>query len=188
MELLFASNQQTWRKWLKKNSSTESEVWLVFYKKHTGIQGVSYEEAVNEALCFGWIDSVKKRIDEERYCFKFTPRRRDSVWSASNLKRIEQLAKENRIKPSGWKVIGSIEEVRTKVKQSEVKVPDALPDDLEVILKTSPSAWREFNGLAPSYKKNYIHWITSARREETRIKRLREAIQYLERGKKLPLK
>lgn len=188
METRFFTNRKEWNDWLKKNHSSFKELWLVFYKKHTGKSGILYDESVEEALCYGWIDSIKRRIDEDRYCLKFTPRKPNSVWSPSNLRRIEKLEHEDRITSAGWRVIGSVETVRKKVQESEIKIPGSLPVNLEKALRQNSRAWNHFQGLADSYRRNYILWITSAKKEETRLRRLSEAIQYLERGLKLPMK
>jgi uncharacterized protein YdeI (YjbR/CyaY-like superfamily) len=185
---LRVTNREDWRTWLKENHDKEKEVWLIFYKKHTGKPGVPYDDAVEEALCFGWIDSIVKRIDDEKYAQKFTPRKPDSKWSQSNKKRVEKMIKEDRMTEAGLALInaakksGKWEQVISQPK--ELNIPPGVKD----ALSANKKAWENFNKLAPSYKKQYIGWITTAKKEETRQLRLKEAVEILIQGKKLGLK
>jgi uncharacterized protein YdeI (YjbR/CyaY-like superfamily) len=182
MQLSF-KDRGSWRKWLKKNHDAHKEVWLVFYKKHTGKPSISYEEAVREALCFGWIDSTVKRLDDERYAQKFTPRRAGSNWSPTNRLRYEELKSKGLLAPPGLKRAPTGES-----KDPPMQPALKLPRYIEKRLKTVPVAWKNFKALAPSYRRAYIGWIDSAKREETREKRLREALELLATGKKLGMK
>ncbi len=175
-----------WRKWLKDNHSLSSGIWFVFYKQQTGKKTISYDEAVDEALCYGWIDSIIRRIDEEKYIQKFTPRTNNNRWSPTNIKRIEKLIKEKRMTKIG---LAKYKPVIQKDKPVMIKInPDVIPSIIMNGLKKHPKALECFKNLAPSYRKFYIGWITSAKREETQIKRLNEAISLLEQNKKLGLK
>ncbi len=182
MELHF-KDRTSWREWLKKNHSVSKEVWLVFYKKHTGRTNITYDAAVEEALCFGWIDSILKRLDDDRYARKFTPRKVNSVWSPSNRRRYENLRARGKVAAPG------LRRAPTPDSGTEKKPPESrLPSYIEKRLKTVPRAWENFKQLAPSYRRAYVGWIDSARREETRERRLREALELLAAGKKLGLK
>ena len=182
------AGRDEWRVWLEKNHSTKSEVWLIFYKKHTGKPCVSYGDAVDEALCFGWIDRIVKRVDDERYLRKFTPRKRGSVWSEVTKRRVRQLIREGRMVEAGLAIVREAKEsgewYRRRVKEKELVIPAFF----EEALATNKKALENFNELAPSYRRNMVGWVLSAKREETRKRRLAEVIVVLERGEKLGLK
>ena len=183
IETLDVQNRQEWRKWLKEHYDSKSEIWLVFHKRHTCITTISYNDAVEEALCFGWIDSIVRRLDDTRYARKFTPRKADSKWSTINRRRYADLESRGLLAAPGLKrapTSGSGDTPRPSV--------SALPSYIEETLKTDPRAWQYFKQLAPSYQRAYIGWIESAKREETKEKRLREALSLLAAGRKLGLK
>jgi uncharacterized protein YdeI (YjbR/CyaY-like superfamily) len=185
---LRVTNREDWRTWLKENHDKEKEVWLIFYKKHTGKPGVPYDDAVEEALCFGWIDSIVKRIDDEKYAQKFTPRKADSTWSELNKKRVKKMIRQGRMTETGLALInaakksGKWEQVISQPKEF------AIPPEVIKAISANKKAWENFNNLAPSYKKQYIGWITTAKKEETRQLRLKEVVEILIQGKKLGLK
>jgi Uncharacterized protein conserved in bacteria len=172
-----------WRKWLAKHHDSESVVWLVFRKRHTGIPSLAYEDAICEALCFGWVDSLVKRLDEARYARKFTPRKPDSKWSAINRKRYAQLKASGRLMSAGVNRPPT-ERTYEKRKPRSTQVPDYI----QAALRKSPSASTFFETLAPSYRRMYVGWIDSAKRTETKERRLKEAIGRLAAGQKLGLK
>jgi uncharacterized protein YdeI (YjbR/CyaY-like superfamily) len=175
--------RQAWRDWLQEHHATVSEVWLVFLKGEARSKGVSYEDAVEEALCFGWIDSLVKRLDDARYARKFTPRKADSRWSTSNRRRYASLAARGLLAPPGL--------ARAPTDRSgDAPRPSTtvLSPDIEAGLRADPRAWRFFQQLAPSHRRAYIGWIESARRSATREKRLREATAMLAAGRKPGLK
>lgn len=182
------SDRRGWRAWLEKNHGAEREVWLVFYKKHTGKVCISYDAAVEEALCFGWIDSIVKRIDEEKFVRKFTPRKAGSGWSESNKERAERMMRLGRMTESGLAQIRIAKETgkwfsgASPVKELEV------PPFVQDTLAASPKALENFDKLAESYRRQYVGWIMSARREETRKRRLAEVVQRLEKNEKLGMK
>jgi uncharacterized protein YdeI (YjbR/CyaY-like superfamily) len=172
-----------WRKWLAAHHGSESEIWLVFHKRDSGVASLAYEDAVEEALCYGWIDSVIRRIDGARYARKFTPRRADSKWSSANRRRYADLAAHGRLAAPGLNrapTTRSGDAPRPSVAQ--------LPSYIEKALRTDPRAWRTFEHLAASHRRAYIAWIDSAKREETKQRRLREALRLLAAGEKLGLK
>jgi uncharacterized protein YdeI (YjbR/CyaY-like superfamily) len=172
-----------WRKWLAAHHEMESEIWLVFYKRKTGRPSVDYHDALDEALCFGWIDSLVKRLDDERFARKFTPRKADSKWSAVNRKRYAQLRAAGRLTAAGLKRAPT-----NRRYDAPRQWPTAVPPYIRQALKKHPAAWRTFEHLAPSYRRLYVGWIDAAKRPETKTKRLREAIDLLAAGKKLGLK
>lgn len=172
-----------WRAWLAKHQDSETEVWLVFRKRHTGQASIAYEDAVNEALCFGWIDSLVKRLDNERYARKFTPRKPGSRWSTANRKRYTRLQASGRLMPSGLK-LAPTDRGGDAPRPSVARIPQYI----QRALKSRPAARNYFQSLAPSYRRLYIAWIDSAKRQDTKMSRLQEAISLLAAGKKLGLK
>ncbi len=183
IRLIEMRTRQEWRKWLQEHHRSEAEVWLMFRKPHRGLQSISYDDAVEEALCFGWIDSLVKRLDETLYARKFTPRRADSRWSTINRRRYEGLKARGLLAPAG------LERAPTN-RSGDAPRPSvsAIPPYIERRLRTVPRAWAFFQELAPSLQRTYIGWIDSAKREETKEKRLSEALRLHEAGKKLGLK
>jgi uncharacterized protein YdeI (YjbR/CyaY-like superfamily) len=181
------ANRATWRAWLEKNHARAAEVWLVFYKKGTGRASVDYADSVEEALCFGWIDGLKKRVDAERYMHRFTPRRRGSRWSAINIARVQRLRAAGLMTPAG---LAAFEPDNTydPGALSERTGAIRLPRDIERALRRNRRAWRNFTALAPSYRRTYVLWLTNAKRPETKRKRLAEALERLERNEKLGMK
>jgi uncharacterized protein YdeI (YjbR/CyaY-like superfamily) len=183
IKTLEVRSRQEWRKWLSDNYDSHPEIWLVFRKQHTGVTSLSYIDAIEEALCFGWIDSLVKRLDGARYARKFTPRKADSKWSTINRLRYADL------KSRGLLAAPGLERAPTS-RSGDAPRPSAtaIPSYIEKRLKADPRAWQYFEQLAPSYRRAYIGWIESAKREETKEKRLREALSLLAAGKKLGLK
>lgn len=167
-----------WRKWLAEHYDSESEIWLVFHKVHTGRPTIGYNDAVDEALCFGWIDSLIKRLDDERYARKFTPRKADSRWSTVNRKRYAALKASGRLMPPGLN--------RAPTDRSgDAPRPSIVPAYIRAAIRKHAAAWKFFEGLAPSHRRQYIAWIDSAKKEETKLKRLQGAIRMLA-GKQKP--
>jgi uncharacterized protein YdeI (YjbR/CyaY-like superfamily) len=182
LKTLDARNSAEWREWLARRHDSESEVWLVFYKRRSGRPSIAYLDAVDEALCFGWIDSLIKRLDDDRYARKFTPRKPDSRWSAANRKRFAELQAGGRLAPAG------LQRAPTDRSYAPRPSPSKVPRYIQQALESRPAAWNYFESLAPSYRRLYIAWIDSAKQEETKTRRLREAIGLLAAGKKLGLK
>ena len=182
LKTLDARDCEEWREWLARHHDSESEVWLVFYKRQSGRPSIAYLDALDEALCFGWIDSLIKRLDDDRYARKFTPRKPDSRWSAANRKRFAQLQASGRLAPAGW------QRAPTDRSYTPRPSPSNVPQYIQQALESRPAAWNYFASLAPSYRRLYIAWIDSAKQEETKTRRLQEAIGLLAAGKKLGLK
>ena len=174
--------------WLAENHATENEVWLAYYKKHTGKASVSYMDSVKEALCFGWIDGLKKRIDEERYAHRFTPRKATSKWSPLNISLARELIESGEMTQAGLEAF----ERRVSYDKNLQKALEAkeipLAHETEEGLKTSKKAWKNFEKMAPGYRKQYTAWLQSAKKPETRKKRLQEAIRMLEENQKPGMK
>jgi uncharacterized protein YdeI (YjbR/CyaY-like superfamily) len=183
LKTLDVSSRGRWRKWLQKHHGAEAEIWLVIYKKHTAKQSISYDDALDEALCFGWVDSLVRRLDDDRYARKFTPRKLDSRWSTLNRQRYAKL------KASGLLAAPGLARPPTN-RSGDAPRPSlsAIPPFIKTELKANARAWAFFQQLSPSCQRAYLGWIASAKREETQQKRLREAITLLAAGQKLGLK
>jgi uncharacterized protein YdeI (YjbR/CyaY-like superfamily) len=188
VEHLYLSSRNDWRAWLEKNYATEKEVWLIYYKKHTGKPSIQYEDSVEEALCFGWIDGIIKRFDDERCGRKFFPRRSRSRWSESNKKRAEKMISEGRMTKYGMARVDDAKKSGEWFKSNVIPENLTIPPFIEKALTKNKKANENFNKLAVSYKRLYVRWISSAKLEETRLRRLQEAIDLLEQNKKLGLK
>jgi uncharacterized protein YdeI (YjbR/CyaY-like superfamily) len=177
-------SRKAWRAWLERNHSSVAEIWLVFHKQHTGTLAVEYEAAVEEALCFGWVDSLVRRLDDDRFARKFTPRRTDSMWSESNRRRYAEVEARGLLAASG----------RARPPTGRVPVPPArrtfakVPPYIARALKAEPRAWATFKRLTQEQRRKYLGWIEAAKREETKMRRLAEALRLLARGEKLGLK
>jgi uncharacterized protein YdeI (YjbR/CyaY-like superfamily) len=187
-EELYFTNRHDWRSWLEKNHETKKDVWLIFYKKHAGKPNITYDEAVEEAICFGWIDSIVKRLDDEKFARKFTHRKPDSNWSESNKKRAHKMITQRRMTKAGLELINQAKQSGQWNRSSQPRKKFSVPDYIRLFLRSNRKAQANFNKLAPSYRRQYVGWIDSARKEETRRKRLAEAIQLLERNEKLGMK
>lgn len=185
---IYVANREDWRSWLEENHLKEKEVWLIYYKKHTGEPRIPYDDAVEEALCFGWIDSIVKRIDDERYMQKFSPRKDKSDWSESNKKRVKKLTDRGMMTQAGLEKIeiakknGSWDRVIETARSYEMAI------ELEKLLVSNKAAKEFFDSLSPSTQKQYIGWVSSAKKEETRQRRAKEALSMLSKKKKLGLK
>ena len=176
-----------WHRWLEQYHADEKETWLIFYKSGTGQPSIDYEDAVEEALCFGWIDSLIQKVDEERYARKFTPRTNTAKWSVSNKRRVAKLLREGRMTAAGQAKIGDAADFREDLVDEKPKTLE-IPAEVESGLRSSALAWQNFCKLPPSHRRRYIGWITAAKRPETVQKRMLEAIALLEKGQMLGLK
>jgi uncharacterized protein YdeI (YjbR/CyaY-like superfamily) len=176
------TSRNDWRKWLQKNHASTSGVWLVFFKDHTGVKTLSYQESLDEALCFGWIDSLIKRIDENRYARKFTPRKPTSKWSDINRKRWAELNAAGALAPPG------LAAAPTDNRYDPLPRVSKLPPYIAKALKANSEAWRFFQELPPSHRHQYVSWIHTAKLPATRDRRIKETIRLLESGRKLGLK
>ena len=171
-----------WRSWLERHHASSPGAWLVFHKKHTRRKSILYEDAVREALCFGWIDSLVKRLDDDRYALKFTPRKPTSKWSDLNRNRWAELQAAGLLAPAG--VAAAPTDNRYAPRPS---IP-VLPGYVARALRTNAQAWKFFQSLAPGYRRHFVVWIHTAKRPETRDRRIRESIALLAAGRRLGLK
>lgn len=172
------------RKWFEKNHNKLTEQWIGLYKKVSGKPGVTYGECVDLALCFGWIDGIAKGIDEEKYCQRFTPRKKGSTWSAVNLGKIKELTKRGLMHESGLKRFNERDRSKTNqysFEQKELKLPPAF----EKKFKANKKAWEKYQNMAPGYRRTSAWWVISAKQEETRLRRLGTLIADSEAGLKI---
>ena len=172
------------RKWFRKNHATATELWIGFYKVGSGKPSVTWPQAVDEALCCGWIDGIRKTVDEESYKIRFTPRRPRSVWSAVNIKRVRALSDEKRMLPAGRKAFAARRENKSGIYSYEQR-PQDLPEPYLGAMKRHKAAWTFFAAQPPSYRKVMTWFILSAKREETRQQRLEKLIEVSATGKRL---
>lgn len=182
LDTLDVRSRRAWRAWLAKHHASSAGIWLVFHKAHTGVASIAYEEMVLEALCFGWVDSLVKRLDDDRYAFKVTPRKPASTWSDSNRKRWRELEAAGLLAPAGRAAAPT-----DRTYAPRPRVP-TLPVYVRDALKAHARAWAFFRALAPTHRRDFVVWIHTAKRPETRARRLRESIRLLSAGKKLGLK
>ncbi len=177
----FFKRQSDFRKWLQKNHLKETELLVGFYKVGSGKPCMTWSQSVDEALCFGWIDGVRKNIDEDSYQIRFTQRKPTSIWSAVNIKKVEALTEQGLMQPAGLASFEKRTESKSKIYSHE-KEGVELPASFRKQFKANKKAWNYFQSLSPSYKKTSIHWVLSAKQEVTRIKRLNDLIADSEAG------
>ena len=175
MTPIFFASQSDFRKWLQKNHKKESEVLVGFYKVGSGKPSMTWSQSVDEALCFGWIDGVRKSIDNDSYQIRFTPRKPGSNWSAVNIKKIEELTKKGLMQPAGHAAFEKRIESKSGIYSFEKEETELTPD-FKKQFKANKKAWEYFQTLAPSYRKISTHWVMSAKQESTRKKRLNQLI------------
>lgn len=189
MKTLEVANREEWRAWLADNYDQVSEIWLMYYKKGTGIPSIKYEASVEEALCFGWVDSIIKRIDEHKYARKFTPRKPESKWSPSNIRRVEKMIAAGRITTHGLALVEAAKQSGSWDNPPVRPELDlTMPDTFAQGLAGNPQAKQTFDALAPTYQKQYLTWIVTAKRPATKARRIEESVQLLAEGKKLGLR
>lgn len=186
MELYFKTRED-WRYWLEENHKNTDGIWFVFYKKQSGKPSVLYNEAVEEALCFGWIDSKIKSVDEEHYIQWFTPRRPGSSWSKLNISRVGKLMAEGKMKPAGLAAYENAVKMPESYYESKKDEIQQIPDDLEAALKCNTIANENFKKFPPSSRKLYLMWLGDAKRPETRIARIAKIIDRSEKNIKSPM-
>ncbi len=182
MSPIFFPTQNDFRAWLEEHHQTETELVVGYYKVKSGKESMTWSESVDQALCFGWIDGIRRSIDEERYQIRFTPRKKTSIWSAVNIKKIEDLTEKGLMRPAGLAILAHRSDSRSKVYSFEKDVVH-FSAELEALFKENPVAWEFYQALAPSYKKSSQNWVMSAKQEVTREKRLQELIEDCEAGR-----
>jgi uncharacterized protein YdeI (YjbR/CyaY-like superfamily) len=179
----FFSSPKKLREWLEKNHAKKKELWVGFHKKHTGKPSITWPQSVDEALCFGWIDGIRKGIDENSYAIRFTPRKRTSIWSRVNLTRIQELIRDKRIHPAGLAIYNARDPKKQDQYSFEQQRDTAqlTPDDVRKF-KANPAAWEYFQSCPPGYRRIAAFYVVSAKRAETRARRLENLIKDSARG------
>ena len=184
MDLTYFKSSSEFRKWLEKNHAIETDLWVGFYKIKSGIKSITYQEAVDQALCFGWIDGIKKKVDELSYTHRFTSRKSNSNWSSTNIKRVGELSRLGLMHPSGIKIFNRRDKEKIKQYIIERKI-QTLDKSYIQIFQKQEKAWNFFLSQAPSYQKLASLWVMSAKKEETRVRRLNILIEDSENNRKL---
>lgn len=185
MDLTFFEVPEDFRAWLAENHASAAQLLVGFRKKGTGRPSITWPESVDEALCFGWIDGVRKGIDAESYTIRFTPRKKGSVWSAVNIARVRTLTELGRMQPAGLAAFEARREDRSGIyshEQGDVEMPEPYLR----LLRDNPTAWAYFEEQAASYRKAVNWWVAGAKKEETRRRRLDSLISYSARGERVP--
>ncbi|MFZ4724956.1 MAG: YdeI/OmpD-associated family protein [Paludibacter sp.] len=184
MNPVFFKNQAEFRNWLEENHLKEPELIVGFYKVNSLKHNMTWSQSVDQALCFGWIDSVRKSIDEESYCIRFTPRKSTSIWSEINIKKVEELSKLGLMQPAGLEIFNN-RKVENSMKYSFENDSKEFPDIFEELFMQNQKAWIFFLSQTPSYKKTVIHWILSPKQESSKLSRLNKVIVDSESHKRL---
>ena len=184
MKPKFFRTPRDFETWLEKNHATATELWVGFYKKDSGKPSITWPESVDQALCFGWIDGIRKRVNEISYQIRFTSRRRGSIWSAINIKRAGELVGQKRMRPSGLKAFAARIENKSGIYSYEQRGTE-ISEPYARVLKKNTAAWSFFEKQPPSYRKMIGWWIVSAKKEETRMARLAKLISESAKGKRL---
>lgn len=185
MSAVYFNTQAELHDWLAQNHAEAKEILIGFYKTSSSKKGITYAQALDEALCFGWIDGIRKGVDEERYTIRWTPRKAKSIWSSVNLKRVPELIEMGKMQPSGLKAYEGRDQKLQEQYSYEME-DRGLEAEHEKQLKANSAAWAFFQASAPSYQKAARHWVNSAKQETTRLKRLNELIEHSANGQKVP--
>jgi uncharacterized protein YdeI (YjbR/CyaY-like superfamily) len=184
MKIKYFRSPTDFRRWLEKNHATRQELWVGYHKKNSRQPSMTWPESVDEALCFGWIDGIRKSVDDLRYTIRFTPRRRGSIWSAVNIKRARELSDKGLMEPAGMAAFNARKENKSGIYSYEQRSAN-LDVPYEKKLKQNKAAWDFFYAQPPSYRKAVGWWIVSAKQEATRVKRLERLMRESARGKRL---
>ena len=187
MEPFYFESAAAWRRWLAAHHGDTDQLWVGFHKRSTGKPTLTWSESVDEALCFGWIDGVRQRVDAGRYKIRFTPRRPGSIWSAVNVRRVAELTRRKRMRAAGLRAFKARSEAKTAVYSFEQRQNPELPPALAKQFKTSGDAWRFFTTQAPSYQRITTWWVISAKQEATQRRRLDILIAESGRGRRVDL-
>lgn len=185
MEIKFFKTPNDFRRWLERHHANTPELWVGYYKKDSGKPSMTWPESVDQALCFGWIDGIRKSVDEISYTIRFTPRKSKSIWSVVNIRRAQELGEQGLMQPAGLKAFAARTENRSGVYAYEQR-GEGLAAPYEKILRRNKAAWAFFQAQTPSYRKLASWWVVSAKREETRLKRLEKLIEDSAHGRTLP--
>ena len=184
-ELRYFAGPAEFRAWLNANHHSAAELWVGYYRKNSGQPSITWPESVDEALCFGWIDGIRKSIDERRYKIRFTPRRPRSTWSAVNIARVKALQDQAKMRPAGLAAFARREESNSAVYSFENRETAKLTGDDEQVFRRDPIAWRFFSAQPPGYRRLAAWWVISAKRAQTRQSRLRRLIGQSRAGQRI---
>ena len=184
-EPTFFPEPADFRAWLEENHERAAELWVGFHKKATGRPSITWPEAVDQALCFGWIDGIRKSLGDESYVIRFTPRKPRSTWSAVNIARAQELVAEGRMRPAGLAAFEARSDDRSAIYSYEQRREVRLAPDQEREFRANQRAWEFFQAQRPSYRRPALWWVVSAKREETRARRLRTLIEDSANGRRL---
>jgi uncharacterized protein YdeI (YjbR/CyaY-like superfamily) len=185
MKPTFFQTPTEFREWLDVNHATTDELWVGYYKKNSGKPSITWPESVDEALCYGWIDGIRKSIDEISYKIRFTPRKPGSIWSGVNIKRVQSLIEQGQMQPAGLKAYQARRENKSGIYSYEQRSAE-LEEPYHRLLKKNKDAWGFFQAQPASYRKAINWWIISAKKEETRLNRLEKLTVYSAQGQRLP--
>jgi uncharacterized protein YdeI (YjbR/CyaY-like superfamily) len=183
----FFASPAEWRRWLVEHHAAGGELWVGFHKRATGKPSLTWPESVDEALCFGWIDGLRKRIDDTSYKIRFTPRRSTSIWSAKNVKRMAELEAEGRMRPAGRATFEARNVARSQLYSYEQRVAAELEPAQARALRANAKAWAYFQARPPWYRRTAVHWVVRAKREETRARRFAQLLADCAAGRTLPV-
>jgi uncharacterized protein YdeI (YjbR/CyaY-like superfamily) len=183
---LFFPTPSSFRKWLEENHDKADELLVGFYKVSSGKPSITWSQSVDQAICFGWIDGVRKSIDAESYSIRFTPRKPGSIWSAINIQKVEDLSKKGLMHPRGMSAFKMRKEHKSRIYSYE-KPPENLTEQFLKEFQSNKKAWKYFLSMAPSYQRTAIHWVMNAKQESTKIKRLAELINDSEAERKIKI-
>ena len=181
-ETLYVKNRQEWRSWLSVNFQVKKEIWLIYYKKNSGKNRIPYDDAVEEALCFGWIDSTVKKVDEEMFVQRFTPRNKRSIWSELNKQRVEELLKSGRMTEYGMSLVIAAKENGEWDREPYTKTD--MPDFFEKLLFQNEKARHFYYSLTKKQQESYLRYVNLAKQDETRLRRTVKVIELLNMNKK----
>jgi uncharacterized protein YdeI (YjbR/CyaY-like superfamily) len=182
----FFPSPAAWRAWLEKHHAESAELWVGLYKRDSGRPSITWPEAVDGALCFGWIDGVRKSIDAISYKIRFTPRKSRSIWSAINIKRATELSAVGLMHPAGLAAFQKRDEKRSAIYAYEQRKDAKLPPEYERRFRANAKAWKFFQAQAPWYRRTCNYWVITAKKEETRLKRLAALIEHSEHQRTIP--
>lgn len=180
---LFFKTPADFRKWLKKHHQTEVELWVGFYKTHTGRPSITWPQSVDAALCYGWIDGLRKSIDEHSYSIRFTPRKSTSNWSTINIKRMQELLQQGLVSPAGKKAFEARKAEKSGIYSYEQRHRIEFDAGYKSRFESHPKAWTFFQSQPPWYRRTALYWVMSAKKEETRAKRLAQLISDSQEGR-----
>jgi len=185
LNITFFRSPSEFREWLELHHATAGELWVGYYKVNSGKPSITWPESVDEALCFGWIDGIRKSVDELSYTIRFSPRKTGSIWSAVNIKRAAELADQGRMHPAGLRAFQARKRNRSGIYSYEQREA-RLPEEYDELLQQNKAAWDFFHAQPAWYRKAAVWWVVSAKKEETRLKRLSQLIEDSAHGRTIP--